>query len=164
MEGDGRVKALAVLLNNQDIPCRCSHGHRVLHLMNQMINDQLSDPKRVNSNTANSRICDLKNLKFKKLPQLKKKANKDHYRCVCAWLITYTRSKSGLRNEILVTNLLFLILFIMAFCSLIFGITVSLHYGYNLTCTCLILCSMFLSMVVPLWNTILDVQYHKDLL
>ena len=55
LEGDGRVKALAVLLNNQDIPCRCSHGHRVLHLMNQMLNDQLSNPKRVNSNTANSR-------------------------------------------------------------------------------------------------------------
>ena len=150
LEEDGRVKALTVLLNNQDIPCRCSHGHRVLHLMNQMLNDQLSDSKRVNSNTANSHICDLKNLKLKKLPQLKKKANKDHHRCACAWLITYTRSKSGLRNEILVTNLLFLMLFIMAFCSLIFGITVSLQYGYNLTCTCLILCNMFLSMVVPL--------------
>ena len=92
LEGDGRVKALAVLLNNQDIPCRCSHGQRVLHLMNQMINDQLSDPKRVNSNTANSRICDLKNLKFKKLPQLKKKANKDHYRCVYVFMKYWSRS------------------------------------------------------------------------
>ena len=64
----------------QDTPCRYSHGHRVLHSMNQMLNNQLSDLKRVNSNTANSHICDLKNLKFKKLPQLKKKANKDHHR------------------------------------------------------------------------------------